>query len=70
MYLGTCFGVQTTDIDNKNSIRSLGSLTNEDQKERVGERLDKTARENPRNSNASMSLQHDLNLRNTAPEKI
>lgn len=69
MYLSTCFGVQTTDINNKNSIRSLSSLTTEDRKERDGKRLDKTASENPRDSNASMSLQHDLNLRNTAPKK-
>ena len=52
MYLGTCFGVQMSNIDNKNTIRSLSSLTNEDQKEFEGEVLCEPARQNPLNSNA------------------
>ena len=52
MYLGTCFSVQMNNIDNKNTIRGLSSLTNEGQKGFDGAVFGETARENPLNSNA------------------
>jgi hypothetical protein len=33
MYLGTCFGVKMSNIDNKNNIDSLNRLPNEGQRE-------------------------------------
>jgi hypothetical protein len=69
MYLGTCFGVKMSHIYNKSCTSSLSRLTNEDQKESDEEMLDETARENQLNANALKSLQHALNLRNTAQEK-
>jgi len=52
MYLGTCFGVKMSNIDNKNNIDSLNRLPNEGQKEFHEEKRIGTAIENQLNGNA------------------
>jgi hypothetical protein len=69
MYLGTCFGVKMSNIDNKNNIDSLNRLPNEGQKEFHEEKRIGTAIENQLNGNAFNCLQHALNFRNKTQEK-
>ena len=55
MYLGTCFGVQRSNIDNKNTIGGLIRLTKIQQATFGQEIVIKTIRENSLNSNALRS---------------
>jgi len=52
MYLGTCFGVQRSNIDNKNTIGGLIRLTNHEQTKFDAGMIIKTIRDNSRNLSA------------------
>jgi hypothetical protein len=63
MYLGTCFGVQRSNIDNKNTIYSLSRLTKKDQGKYDKRIIIKTIREISCNSSTLKMRQDDINFK-------
>jgi hypothetical protein len=69
MYLGTCFGVQRSNIDNKNTIDGLIRLTNNEQTKFKEGMIIKTIRDSSLNLSALMRHEDFKNLKKSTQEK-